>query len=542
MRRKKERKKLQLKVESLESTESDLKAKLCELENTETSMKALKLEVQQLEEARSREQDRADHANQLLTAARSQLIQVETDAMKKCEEMDEVKRKLEVTTASLEHSKQELAQLLSRNENSASEGRTRVNQLERQIIALESSTHNKTSELKEKQNEVDNLRKEFETYKVRAQSVLKQAKEAQINEEDNSKVKEELRSTQKMVEAIKDKLRLSLDENKTVKVESNRLQQEHDRLMQRHSILLQEIAGKEKTWRAKLETLESKLKEEEKNAESGADKLELQLDLLRQKHNQEIQLLKTQHAADTTKFKTQIDVAENEIVRLEFVLQKEQEAQAKSHQEARRVAEELQPSAQHHHLERLDISQIEREAAEGQEVDVHTTSSTASMLASPLPLEQLLAGPSSSGFLDSDVIRSAASSRQGGGGDRTLAGSRQSGADRQMAHLSALLSESEAQNERLEKLTEVLKEEIRTYQRSEERHKHIENLEYTKNIILKFLTLSGEERVRLVPVLSTILRLSREEINTIEQVAKQEQETAAQAESWGTYLHLWSTP
>ena len=28
--------------------------------------------------------------------------------------------------------------------------------------------------------------------------------------------------------------------------------------------------------------------------------------------------------------------------------------------------------------------------------------------------------------------------------------------------------------------TQVLKEEIRTYQRSEERHKHIENLEYMK--------------------------------------------------------------
>ena len=34
-------------------------------------------------------------------------------------------------------------------------------------------------------------------------------------------------------------------------------------------------------------------------------------------------------------------------------------------------------------------------------------------------------------------------------------------------------------------LAEVLKEEIRSYQRAEERHKHIENLEYVKNIILK---------------------------------------------------------
>jgi hypothetical protein len=54
--------------------------------------------------------------------------------------------------------------------------------------------------------------------------------------------------------------------------------------------------------------------------------------------------------------------------------------------------------------------------------------------------------------MEPEVSRSTASSRQG---DRQLAGSRQAGAERQLSHLSALLSESEAQNERLEKLTEV---------------------------------------------------------------------------------------
>ena len=87
-----------------------------------------------------------------------------------------------------------------------------------------------------------------------------------------------------------------------------------------------------------------------------------------------------------------------------------------------------------------------------------------------------------------------------------------------------------------------MKEEIRTYQRSEERHKHIENLEYIKNVILKFLTLSGEERVRLIPVLSTILKLSKEEVASIQQLAKSEEDSAAAADGWSSYLHLWSTP
>ena len=95
--------------------------------------------------------------------------------------------------------------------------------------------------------------------------------------------------------------------------------------------------------------------------------------------------------------------------------------------------------------------------------------------------------------------------------------SRTAGTEKQISHMAALLAESEAQNTRLEKLTEVLKEEIRTYQRSEERHKHIENLEYVKNVILKFLTLSGsQEKARLLPVLETILKLKKEEVGQIE--------------------------
>ena len=51
--------------------------------------------------------------------------------------------------------------------------------------------------------------------------------------------------------------------------------------------------------------------------------------------------------------------------------------------------------------------------------------------------------------------------------------------------MASLLSESEAENARLIELAQVLKEEIRSYRRSEERSKHIDNLEYVKNVILK---------------------------------------------------------
>ena len=58
-------------------------------------------------------------------------------------------------------------------------------------------------------------------------------------------------------------------------------------------------------------------------------------------------------------------------------------------------------------------------------------------------------------------------------------------AEKRLQHMTALLSESESEAARLTQMTDLLKEEIRSYQRSEERKKHIENLEYVKNIILK---------------------------------------------------------
>lgn len=54
-------------------------------------------------------------------------------------------------------------------------------------------------------------------------------------------------------------------------------------------------------------------------------------------------------------------------------------------------------------------------------------------------------------------------------------------------HLTSLLSENEQDLAKLTQLNEVLKEELRKIQRSEEREKHTQNSEYLKNVIFKVL-------------------------------------------------------
>lgn len=103
-----------------------------------------------------------------------------------------------------------------------------------------------------------------------------------------------------------------------------------------------------------------------------------------------------------------------------------------------------------------------------------------------------------------------------------------------------LLSEAESDSARLKQLNDVLKEEIRRNQRSVEREKHAQNFEYLKNVVLKFISLHNvDEKMRLVPVLNTILKLSPEEENVLSNAAKGILDQSSSYRGWGSYLNIW---
>ena len=87
-------------------------------------------------------------------------------------------------------------------------------------------------------------------------------------------------------------------------------------------------------------------------------------------------------------------------------------------------------------------------------------------------------------------------------------------AQNQIDSLTKAYLESENTNSLLAEQVKALKEEIRRIQRGNERMDLADNLEYLKNIVLRFLSLDDtnlDQKQRLVPVLSTVLRLSPEE-------------------------------
>lgn len=95
-------------------------------------------------------------------------------------------------------------------------------------------------------------------------------------------------------------------------------------------------------------------------------------------------------------------------------------------------------------------------------------------------------------------------------------------AQNQIDHLTKAYLESESTNLLLNEQVRALKEEIRRIQRVNERMQLADNLEYLKNIVFKFLSLEAgqaEQKQRLIPVLSTVLKLSPDETTKLMQIA-----------------------
>jgi len=108
-------------------------------------------------------------------------------------------------------------------------------------------------------------------------------------------------------------------------------------------------------------------------------------------------------------------------------------------------------------------------------------------------------------------------------------------------HMTALIRESEANASRLADQAKVLKEEIRRLERNEEREQALSNMEYLKNVIIKFLKVGPVEKEQLIPVLSTMLKLSDEEKRYVFEYAKGEADDPEDSSSWSSYVYRWTS-
>ncbi|CAI2168385.1 8364_t:CDS:10 [Funneliformis geosporum] len=84
-------------------------------------------------------------------------------------------------------------------------------------------------------------------------------------------------------------------------------------------------------------------------------------------------------------------------------------------------------------------------------------------------------------------------------------------------HMAEMLNDSEAHVQRLLEQEKILKEELRKLDRLEKRQDL--SVEYLKNVVLKFFESNPADREPLVPVISTILQLSPDEVQSLKENA-----------------------
>ncbi|KAM7303626.1 GRIP and coiled-coil domain-containing protein 2 isoform X3 [Ixodes scapularis] len=376
---------------------------------------------------------------------------------------------------------------------------------QRATKTLESKIASLKEVLATTQSELETTKAEFDNYKVRVHTVLKQQKKSTAPSGDasggDSDAQEKMHS---VIEQLRLRIKDLTEQLEVGQSEAEAAQEEYDRLAQRHQLVASELEAREREWKHRLEEA---LKQ--KTLEMGIE-LEKQLE--------------QQYETLSSKFQKKISQKEQEH-------QSALESQQEAFEELKREMSELQqklPTVQQDDVVPFDITTQERQDGEGSE----SISPIPAIPAKPLPwglvptggfvpLEQLLRGEEDPVPDDPDILLSKVTEAQ-----------------RKVDHLAELLNESESSNLRMTEQIRVLKEEIRRLERNQEREKHAQNLEYLKNI---FATLrGGSEKERLVPVLTTMLKLSPEEQKELQMVVSGEsQADAAAGSGWGGYLPRW---
>lgn len=354
--------------------------------------------------------------------------------------------------------------------------------------------------------EIECIRSEFASYKIRAQSVLRQSQTKDLSKEQE--LQDEILTTQKTIDNLKNSNARLTHELKTLKKNYNDINEDKTRLQIRCKDLL-ETHEKQSD-----EVLEESRRRSQQHEES-IKAYQLQIETLNAFYKKKIHDSEESHQCAITQLHDKVAKLENASLNVPVPIQATNLSSFDSSVYTFKSEEQ-----------KLNILMIDREEAEGSE-DQSSQSSTfhlqhrrkISKGRELMPLDELL----NSSFDDNsnEVNEETISNFSSPLDALEHLQSKLSKEENRVAHLTTLLADSEKDLARMQQLNELLKEEVRRQQRNFDREEHIQNSEYLKNIIIKFLTLNnGDEKQRLIPVLNTILKLSRDENNLLQNACK----------------------
>ncbi|XP_037049807.1 GRIP and coiled-coil domain-containing protein 2 [Bradysia coprophila] len=381
----------------------------------------------------------------------------------------------------------------------------------RQVCEQQEQIDQMKAKLAETEQELVDAQTEFSSYKVRAQSVLRnnQTKESSREKE----LDEELNSVRITNDSLNTKIASLSEQNRKMSADFDAIKQERDHLKDRCKELLRLLDES----RQQIDDIQEQNRSELAERQETLKSQRLQIDTLTGCYKKQVAELEEKYLKEIE------DLKRNNTSRID-------EKMSQSTADNRNVTKSMLTDEQ-----QIDWILMERQAGEGSENTTNSNflaqrnTSSAKGRRDLIPLDELLNNSFDETAFSTDRSISPTIELETTKAKLTVQES-------SVKHLTSLLAEAEQDLVKLTQLNDVLKEELRRQERSTAREQHLHNLEYLKNVIFKFLTINcGDEKSHLVPVLNTILKLSPEETQKLERAARGEGQR-----KWGSYLPGWS--
>lgn len=530
---------LNLEIEAAEKSLSEVSAKLLakstELEalretlvSKENTITQLRQEISILEQAQDGEATHCKQLKQEIDRMQAQLKDAVHGRQEALFGKKELEQSLEQQKLQVDEIRLQLAESTQQYESKLKHSQELLNNSVQQLEARQDALTQLEAALRQAERANEQLRTEYSEYKLKAQAVLRKQQNRDSDKEQC------LEAELAAMRANEEKLRESRDAStlRITQLESQLedLQRDNTHLLERSQELL-----------AVIDELKS---QNETLTQENQRQLQLQQQQLVQ-HRQQIEQMDDVHQMRVAQLQQQID-------QLEKAIQTNTTATAPAPVPATASLESTSP-------EQSKIDFLLDHDTSGEtlaQLAAQRKISTASRRSHDfMPLDELL--NTSLNAINSDQVTTISNFGRSvsmqdddlesdGRGDTQAAlaatKERLSIQESRIRHLTTLLAENEQDLAKLTQMNDMLKEELRRQERSEEREQHMHNSEYLKNVFLKvtyylyshisnlllytlvliqFITLSNsDERQRLVPVLNTILRLSRSEVEMLNCVAK----------------------
>ncbi|CAF1050221.1 unnamed protein product, partial [Rotaria sordida] len=458
----------------------------------------------------------------------------------------------------LDNNKVTISQLLSEKQQLIEQLNKQSETNQRTINLLEQNLRIANHDLDVAKQDYETLQDDFNNYKIRAQSVLKQQQQQQSTQRERMpSIVNKQTELEETIEKLKTTLKEANNKIQSLISENEILQKEQDRLNEVQTKIINESRKREQDLRKQhqmeLEKIENDCLKRTNDSHDMMKSVTHQNETLSTTFKEQIAAIETDHERSISILQNQLQASKQEIEQLKNRIELlRQTTNIDNEKESTQIVF-------NNDITKDDIpwTYSERQQGEGSEsasVDYQSADVAVKTL------ENVLFGNTNTNQLSSSnldkprhiLFEDVELERQRIEEELNKTKYR-------LHNTNELLNESELNNVRLSEQVSLLKDEIRRIERNMDRAESISNLEYLKNIILKFFILkSTHERLQTIPVLVTMLKLSPDEQAQLVRVAQQttsivdtstnnESNTSQvtnstnsnSSSSWSSYLNMW---